>query len=406
MALYLTNISALSAQRYLSNATNALDTVYKRLSSGLRINSAKDDAAGLQIANRMTSQIKGLMQANRNASDGIALAQVAEGAMDEMTTMYQKLRTMAIQSANGTNTSLDREAIQKEALALSSEITRISQKTTYNGATLLSGANDKNSILQNGKISLQVGAYANDTIDINLSQGYSTYQTITTSLFGDYKDPSDVVLNVQVIADADYLSEFDSHDDISAGIDMANGEIKISATQANQLLSGKTASANITNGTIAAGNLAISKEQMFDLIDGSLKEGSLGNDFLKAVYGFSVIGNKVADTSTNVKVNSLQIDLSTAKSSQAAINNIDKYIANVDGARADLGAIQNRLESTIRNQSNIMENTMDARSRILDTDYAQESAALIQNTIMQQAALSMLQQANQRTNLILSLLGQ
>lgn len=404
MALYLTNVSSLMAQRYLTNATNNLDTIYQRLSSGLRINSAKDDAAGLQIANRMTAQINGLAQANRNVSDGIALAQVAEGAMDEITTMYQKMRTMAIQSANGTNTSKDREAIQKEANALSLEITRISQKTTYNGATILSGADGKNTLLQNGKINIQAGAYANDILSIDLSQGYSTYQTITNALFNDYNQ-ADTVLTVEVVTDADYIKEYNNHDDIAAGIDTSTNVFKISETQANKLLSGKNASATITNNAITAGNLTITKDQMLDLIDGSLKQGSLNNDFLKAVYGFSVLGTQVASTSSNIKANSLQIDLSTAKSSQAALANIDKYIANVDGARADLGAMQNRFESTIRNQSNIMANTMDARSRILDTDYAQESSALIQNSIMQQAAIAMLQQANQRPNLILSLLG-
>ena len=137
MALYVnTNVSSINSQNKLNNATNSLNTTYQRLASGLRINSAKDDSAGLQISNRMTAQINGLNQGNRNANDGIALAQTAEGAMDEMTTMLQKVRTLALQSANGTNTFADRQAIQKDVKAFSEEITRISEKTTFNGQTL------------------------------------------------------------------------------------------------------------------------------------------------------------------------------------------------------------------------------------------------------------------------------
>ena len=140
MALYVnTNVTSLNSQRRLTNATNSLDTVYERLSSGLRINSAKDDAAGLQISDRMTAQINGLNQGNRNANDGIALAQTAEGAMEEITTMLQRIRTLANQAATGTNTDADRASIQDEVTQLSAEITRIACRTTYNGQTILAG---------------------------------------------------------------------------------------------------------------------------------------------------------------------------------------------------------------------------------------------------------------------------
>ena len=140
MALYVnTNISSKNAQRMLANSTNSLDTSYKRLASGLRINSAKDDAAGLQISNRLTSQINGLEQGNRNAQDGISFAQTAEGAMDEMTTMFQRIRTLALQSDNGTNSEKDRKALQEEVTQLCSEIDRIAKDTTFGGENILNG---------------------------------------------------------------------------------------------------------------------------------------------------------------------------------------------------------------------------------------------------------------------------
>ena len=165
MAIYVnTNVSSLNSNRQLGKATHSLDTTYKRLSSGLRINSAKDDAAGLQISDRLTSQINGLNQGNRNANDGIALAQTAEGALDEVTNMLQRIRTLSLQSANGTNTTADRSAIQAEVDQLCAEIGRISTKTTFAGQEILAGG-DKG-LVKDNKVKFQVGANANDTISV------------------------------------------------------------------------------------------------------------------------------------------------------------------------------------------------------------------------------------------------
>ena len=296
MALYVnTNVSSLNGQRNLTNATNSLDTVYKRLSSGLRINSAKDDSAGLQISDRMTSQINGLNQGNRNANDGIAMAQTAEGAMDEITNMLQRIRTLSVQAANGTNTEADRDAIQQEVTQLSNEITRIACKTTFNGETILNG--EDAGLLVNGKISFQVGANANDLMELDLSAGFT--------------------------------------------------------------VSGISNMATLNVGTAV----------------GLINDGGV------------------------------RFSVSTAGTAQATLANIDKMILAVDTKRAELGAMQNRMESTIRNQSNISQNTSDARSRIRDTDFAEESATLTQQSIIQQAASSMLMQANARPQLALSLLG-
>ena len=162
MALYITNIASLQARRALANATNDVNTAMLRLATGLRINSAKDDPAGLQISNRMTSEINGLSQANRNSSDGLAFAQTAEGALDEIVNMLQDIRTKAVQASNGTYTAEDREAIQKEVDQLSAEVTRIAEQTKYGGQTILLG--DQSTMYEGtGILTLQVGAYAGDT---------------------------------------------------------------------------------------------------------------------------------------------------------------------------------------------------------------------------------------------------
>ena len=175
MALYVnTNVSSINGQRKLTNATNALNVSYQRLASGLRINSAKDDAAGLQISDRLTSQINGLGQGNRNCNDGIAFAQTIEGAMDEMTNMLQRVRTLSIQAANGTYSQEDRKSIQQEITQLSVEITRIACKTTYAGKTVLNGYDnnrkDQTIIGSDGNVTFQVGANANDTIGVTICQ--------------------------------------------------------------------------------------------------------------------------------------------------------------------------------------------------------------------------------------------
>ena len=313
MALYVnTNVSSINAQRKLTNATNSLNTSYQRLSSGLRINSAKDDAAGLMISNRLTAQINGLDQGNRNANDGIALAQTIEGALDETSNMLQKIRTLSIQAATGTVTDEDRQSIQQEVNALSSEITRIARKTTFAGAQVLDGAVANGLINPNkGNLFFQVGANAQDLL--TLSMGGFTMSAIATAL--------------------------------------------------------------------GVGNGANTKAAVNGLI------------VLDSTQGYATKAG-------------LAWTVSTADNAQATLGTIDQFIKFVDSKRAKLGAIQTRMESTIRNQASISENESDARSRIRDTDFASETAALTQNNIIQQASQSVLAQANQRPTIALSLLGQ
>ena len=299
MALYVnTNTSSINAQRNLNKSTNALQSSYTKLASGNRINSAKDDAAGLQIADRMTSQINGLTQGNRNANDGISLCQTAEGALDEVTSMLQRMRTLAIQSANGTNSSDERDAINAEAKQLQEEIARIGTDTSFGGTLKIFGVStDAKSLVTDdneGNVGFQVGSNANETINVK-------FQSMSTML-----------------------------------------------------------GASLTATTYGE-----------------------GNDAPKGYY----------------------INLDTAANSQTAIDKIDTLIKKVDSFRADLGAAQNRLESTISNQENVIENVSDARSRIKDVDYASETAKMAQQQILQQASTSMLSQANQKNSIALNLLG-
>ena len=301
MAMYInTNVSSLNAQRNMTNSTKSLDTSYTRLASGLRINSAKDDAAGLQISNRLTSQINGLDQGNRNANDGISLAQTAEGAMDEVTGMLQRMRTLAQQSANGSNSAKDRVALQKEVDQLGAEINRISTSTTFAGTKLLDGSFGG---------TFQVGADANQTIGFSLSQaeGFSI-----------------------------------------SGI----------------------AAAAATTITVGTGTAA----------------ASVG---ISTIFGGGSAG---------------AIDITSQSEAQKVLAAADAMLGVVDGKRAELGAVQNRLDSTIRNQANISENVSAARSRIRDADFATETANMTKQNILQQAASSVLSQANQRPQAALQLL--
>ena len=331
MAVYVnTNYSALQGQRYLGNVQNSLTTTYQRLSSGMRINSAKDDAAGLQIADRLTSQINGLNQGNRNASDGIALAQTMEAGMDEISGMLQKIRTLAVQAANGTNTADDRKALGKEMGALATEINRISTQTTFAGKTVLNGlvagsifgepaaggpggGGNGPTVGKTGTMNLQVGSNKGDTISFSVESVYFSKIAGVKELVAD----KDVFFNAS-----------------------KNGLVTVDMTK-------------VTFGPPAQGQ------------------------------GGAAQGKTIGDV----------------------IALMDTAIATVDGMRADLGAIQNRLESSIRNQSNVAANEADARSRIRDADFAEESANLSQQSIIQQAAASMLMQANTRPQLGLSLLG-
>jgi flagellin len=289
------------------------------LSSGFRINSAADDAAGLQIADRLTSQINGLDQGNRNANDGISLAQTAEGAMDEVTSMFQRIRTLAQQASNGSNIDEDRLAIQEEIRSLSSEVNRIAKDTTFGGQNLLDGSYEAN---------FQVGADAIQTIGFSMKNVGGTANTMS-----------------------------------------ANGGFTMSGI------------AGVASG--------VTGKSMTALAAGI---SNIGSGVTAATAGFTNMAATV-------------ISVSSQENAQQVLAAMDSMIAVVDKKRAELGAVQNRFQSTIRNQSNISENLSAAKSRIKDTDFAQETANLTKMQILQQASQTILSQANQRPQAALSLLG-
>jgi flagellin len=302
MALFVnTNVSSLNAQRQLTNTGAELDTAFQRLSSGLRINSAKDDAAGLQISDRLTSQINGLTQGNRNANDGISLAQTAEGAMEEMTGMYQRIRTLAAQAANGTNTASDRAALQLELRELGEEINRIAADTTFGGTNLLDGTYNAE---------FQVGADAGQTISMTMT----------------------------------HVMSFDG-------------------------------------SAVSVTSFAVS-------------------DLATSASTITGVGTGVATAFAAVT----SLSFTSADKAQSILGVVDAMIGAIDAKRAELGATQNRFQSTIRNQANIAENVSAARARIKDADFALETANLTKFQILQQASQTILGQANQRPQAALSLL--
>jgi flagellin len=303
MSLFVnTNVSSLNAQRQLYKSGTELDTAFQRLSSGLRINSASDDAAGMQISNRLTGQIQGLEQGNRNANDGISVSQTAEGALDEMTTMYQRIRTLASQASNGSNTDADRAALQLEMRELGSEINRIASDTSFGGTNLLDGTYNAE---------FQVGADSGQVISM----------TMTSIMSADGTATSVVSFSLSDIA--------------------------------------TSASAISGQGTGVATAFATATGLTF--------------------------------TSTD--------------KAQSVLATVDAMIGAIDAKRAQLGAVQNRFQSTIRNQSNISENLQAARSRVQDADFASETARLTRSQILQQASTSILAQANQRPQSALALIG-
>ncbi len=327
MALYVnTNVSSLNAQRQLMNSGNQLDSAFQRLSSGFRINSARDDAAGLQITDRLNSQIQGLQQGNRNANDGISLAQTAEGALNEVTTMFQRVRTLASQASNGSNTDEDRLAIQEEIRSLMTEVNRIAKDTTFGGTNLLDGTY---------KASFQVGADAVQNIGFSMQNVGGTANTIS-----------------------------------------ANGGFTLSGI------------ASVASGVTSNAMTAVL--------------GTTG------VSAFSALDTDIALADLAFSAASLQataISVSTQVNAQKVLASMDSLIAVVDKKRAELGAVQNRFQSTINNQANISENLSSAASRIKDADFAAETARLTQFQILQQASQTILSQANQRPQAALSLLG-
>lgn len=500
-----TNIASINTQRNLSSSSNALATSLERLSTGSRINSAKDDAAGLQISNRMTSQINGLGVAVRNANDGISISQTAEGALQQSTNILQRMRDLSLQSANGTNDATDRKALQNEMNTLKAEMNRIAETTTFGGRKVLDGTFTQ--------VDFQVGANANETIGININGAAATdlgnnklvgaaknsggqLGKISAPVAGGTATPNTVGAEVFKITGPDgqkstaALTAGASAKDIAAAVNKVNSGTGVEAqaqtkAKITDLAAGGTVSFKLTGasdaqieayvadptdlstlrdavnsqtsttgitaqiddagsltllsktgenikiedfdntGTTGAGVIANVKSYTLEgveataaltYVDGT--NGAAGDTnsvnitgdvSFNSRSGFSVTATGAAvlasGTTNSTKDTVSAIDISTDTGAQDAIAVIDAALSQIDSDRSALGAVQNRFENTISNLQNISENVSAARGRIQDTDFAAETANLAKNQILQQAGTSILAQANQLPQAVLSLLG-
>ncbi len=372
-----TNVSAMTAQRYLNKASGDLNTSMERLSSGSRINSAKDDAAGLQISNRLTAQSRGLDVAMRNANDGISIAQTAEGAMNESTNILQRMRDLALQSANGTNSTSERQALNEEVTALQDELNRIAETTSFGGRRLLNGSF--------GESAFQIGASSGEAMIVSLTSIRADDHQMGGQSFiaenGKNKDWG-------VPADAnDMKFEYTTKDGQEVSFDLIakkGDDVEELATYINGQNDMLQASVN-ENGQL----------QIF-VAEPNLKgELNISGGLAKELGLEGGPGRKET-------VN--DIDVLSVGGAQNAVGVIDAAMKYVDSQRADLGAIQNRLNHSINNLANIQENVAASNSRIRDTDFAKETTAMTKSQILQQAGTSILAQAKQLPSSALTLL--
>jgi flagellin len=498
MQVINTNVMSLNAQRNLNSSQSSLATSIQRLSSGLRINSAKDDAAGLAIASRFTTQIRGLDQAARNANDAISLAQTAEGAMGEISNNLQRIRELAIQSRNATNSASDRTALQAEVAQLKSEIQRVAEQTTFNGLSLLDGtftsqsfqvgANQGDIISVNAIVNTQISALGSWTslasVDgaapvgsgataatagsyalADVSAGYADFSTNnvsfdvdgnTITLDGDYSaftssDSLATVIQTKLDAAAgagvytvtgnasgndltiakvatgaastapvvdNYVQGASAVADFVSGGTSTDGAAAVAASfnAGNFVLNGETIS------VAAAADAATRLTNMVDAINASdagvtasVVSGALhlvsndSSDIVIAAGTFAgnltgETGLSAATTSGTATVGFASLTIATTEGADNAILAMDAALASVNSGRADLGAIQNRFTSVVANLQTTSENLTASRSRILDADFAKETAELTRTQILQQAGTAMLAQANSAPQNVLSLL--
>lgn len=415
-----TNSLSLMAQNNLNKSQSSLGTAIERLSSGLRINSAKDDAAGQAISNRFTANIKGLTQASRNANDGISLAQTTEGALNEVNDNLQNIRRLTVQSQNGSNSASDLQSIQDEISQRLSEINRISEQTDFNGVKVLSG---------DQKLTIQVGANDGETIDIDLKD--INAKTLGLDKFS-VANPIDAATQIGT-ADIDKVGGTAAKDipvtangtgttdgklykddnkyyvkdggkTYEAKLDADTGEYTFDTTGAEDTVSGTESVVDkVTipaSGGVSVTGLA-ANEKLHTFTDAK------GNKDGYAIEGKDKDGNTAyykatVDEKTGKVVKGDQ--LQTTEKTADPLATLDKALSQVDQLRSSLGAVQNRFDSVINNLNSTVNNLSASQSRIQDADYATEVSNMSRANILQQAGTSVLAQANQSTQNVLSLL--
>ncbi|MHB1052969.1 MAG: flagellin N-terminal helical domain-containing protein [Thiobacillus sp.] len=403
-AVINTNIASLNTQRNLGTSQSALNTSIQRLSSGLRVNSAKDDAAGLAISERMTSQIRGLNVAARNANDGISLAQTAEGALGKVGDMLQRVRELAVQSANASNSTADRTALNDEATQLKAEIQRVGTQTEFNGLKLLDGSFTN--------AAFQVGANQGQTIDV------ATIANAQISALGSWTNVAEAAVATTSAASGTFTTATSSA--IGQAFSLTVGGATVFAKTTTAAVENVTAAnldtglttnaaaitaAGITyTGTFAGGNIVFSKA------DGTDFSVALTSNFGTSAGSFAGTGfvgaqtNGTAAVASTAQTGFSTLNISTVTGANNAMLAMDAAINAVNSARGTLGAVQSRFENAIGNIQVTAENLQGARSRIIDADFAAETANLTRGQILQQAGTAMLAQANSLPNNVLSLL--
>ncbi|TKE97642.1 flagellin [Vibrio kanaloae] len=371
-----TNVSALVAQRNLSNANNMLNQSLERLASGSRINSAKDDAAGLQISNRLEAQMSGIDVAVRNANDGISVMQTAEGAMNETTNIMQRMRDLSLQASNGSNSQSERAAIQEEITALNDELNRIAETTSFGGKKLLNGSFGSTSFQIGGSSgeAVQIGLKSMRTDGINMGgfsyvangmandswEVKSNQNDMTMSFTDRFGQPQEITINAKTGDDIEELATY-----INGQTDLVSASVNDEG-QLQIYMSGED-----TSGTIAfSGSLA--------------SELSMSTGYYESVD---------------------DINVTDVGGAQRAVSILDTAMKYVDSHRSELGAMQNRFDHAINNLENVHENLATSNSRIKDTDYAKETTQMLKQQILQQVSTTILAQAKQAPNLALTLLG-
>ncbi|EWS69223.1 flagellin [Vibrio vulnificus] len=371
-----TNVSALVAQRHLANATDMLNQSLERLSSGKRINSAKDDAAGLQISNRLQSQMRGLDIAVRNANDGISIMQTAEGAMNETTNILQRMRDLSLQSANGSNSHAERTALQEEMTALNDELNRIAETTSFGGRKLLNGSF--------GSAAFQIGAASGEAVQVQLKSmrsdgidmgGFSYIANERASSDWQVKEGENAL-------SMSFTNRFGETETIQINAKVGD-DIEELATYINGQTDKVTASVN-EEGQL---QLFMAGEETSGTLSFS---GDLASELGLQLKGYDAVDN---------------IDITSVGGAQQAVAVLDTAMKYVDSHRAELGAYQNRFSHAINNLDNIHENLATSNSRIQDTDYAKETTRMVKQQILQQVSTSILAQAKKGPNLALTLLG-
>ncbi len=387
-----TNMASLNAQRNLNSSQTAQSTALQRLSSGLRINSAKDDAAGMAISARMSSQIRGTTQAARNANDGISLAQTAEGAMNEVTSNLQRIRDLSVQSRNASNSVSDRAALNAEAQTLMSEIDRVSNTTSFNGVKVMDGSFSGQAF--------QIGANAGESISINKivdsrSSALGTTSTAPavsgsatssgTGGFGGAIASGGLTINgVNLGAIAAAGSAAERGAQVAAAANAVSGQTGVLATVDNV-------------GNVTLNNYGTVPTTSAGAVNTGIAIAGT------STTAFTGLTTQTASTAV-AGVGFAGLDITTTAGADAAVAHMDNALTAINTARSDMGAVQNRFASVVNNLQTTTENLTASRSRIQDTDFAAETASLSRSQILQQAGTAMLAQANQLPSQVMTLL--